>query len=95
VGLSDSANQGLFLRNFLTLQGYDMAAVTVYQDNLSCIGAREVWGRAYAARLYTLLLDEGPGGQGRGRHSAQGDCRAICECADQAPTGSQFVYGHP
>ena len=37
VGLSDSANQGLFLRNFLTLQGYKMPAVTVYQDNMSCM----------------------------------------------------------
>lgn len=37
VGLSDSANQGLFLRNFLTLQGYRMAPLTAYQDNLSCM----------------------------------------------------------
>jgi hypothetical protein len=33
----DSANQGLFLRNFLTLQGYSMRAVKVCEDNLSCI----------------------------------------------------------
>ena len=37
VGLSDSANQGLFLRNFLILQGYKMPAVTVFQDNMSCM----------------------------------------------------------
>jgi hypothetical protein len=37
VALSDSANQGLFLRNFLTLQGYDMLSVIVHQDNLSCM----------------------------------------------------------
>ena len=37
VGLSDSANQGIYLRNFLTLQGYDMPAVTIYQDNMSCM----------------------------------------------------------
>ncbi len=37
VGLSDSANQGLFLRNFLTLQGYRMAPLTAYQDNMSCM----------------------------------------------------------
>jgi Reverse transcriptase (RNA-dependent DNA polymerase) len=37
VGLSDSANQGLFIRNFLTLQGYKMPAVTIFQDNMSCM----------------------------------------------------------
>jgi hypothetical protein len=45
VGLSDSVNQGLFLRNFLTLQGYSMPAyqdnmscrIIVYQDNMSCM----------------------------------------------------------
>jgi hypothetical protein len=35
VELSDSANQGLFLWSFLTLQGYSMGAVILYQDNLS------------------------------------------------------------
>jgi hypothetical protein len=35
VGLSDVASQGLFLRSFLTLQGYSMGEVTIYQDNLS------------------------------------------------------------
>jgi hypothetical protein len=37
VALSDSANQGLFLRKLLILQGYDMPALIVYQDNLSCV----------------------------------------------------------
>jgi hypothetical protein len=37
VGLSDSANQGLFIRNFLTLQGYTMPAVTIFQDNMPCM----------------------------------------------------------
>lgn len=35
VGLSDSANQGIYPRNFLTLQGCNMAPVTVFQDNTS------------------------------------------------------------
>jgi hypothetical protein len=30
VGLSDSANQGPFLRSFLPLQGYSMGAVTIF-----------------------------------------------------------------
>jgi hypothetical protein len=37
VALSDSANQGLFLRELLTLQGYDTPALIVYQDNMSCM----------------------------------------------------------
>jgi hypothetical protein len=37
VGLSDSANQALFIRNFLTLQGYRMAPVVIFQDNMSCM----------------------------------------------------------
>jgi hypothetical protein len=38
VALSDSANQGLYLRNFLGDQGYDMAPVVLYQDNMSTMG---------------------------------------------------------
>ena len=37
VGLSDTANQGIHIRNFLLLQGYKVPAVTVYQDNMSCM----------------------------------------------------------
>ena len=33
VGLSDSANQGIFIRIFLIAQGYKMEPVTIYQDN--------------------------------------------------------------
>ena len=33
VGLSDSANQGIFVRTFLIAQGYKMEPVTIYQDN--------------------------------------------------------------
>jgi hypothetical protein len=75
VGLSDSANQGLFLRNFLRLQGYSMPAVTVYQDNLSCMAliARGRSGGAKSTHRHALFLDERPGGQRRGRDSAQGD----------------------
>jgi hypothetical protein len=37
VALSDSCNQGLHVRRFLQAQGCQTAAVTVYQDNLSCM----------------------------------------------------------
>ena len=37
VGLSDSANQGIFVRTFLIAQGYKMEPVIIYQDNQSCM----------------------------------------------------------
>ena len=37
VGLSDSANQAIYIREFLLGQGYDMGPIVVYQDNQSCI----------------------------------------------------------
>ena len=37
VGLSDSANQGLCIRTFLIAQGYHMPAMTILQDNQSCM----------------------------------------------------------
>ena len=37
VGLSDSANQGLYIRTFLIAQGYHMPAMTILQDNQSCM----------------------------------------------------------
>jgi hypothetical protein len=40
VGLSNSTNQGLFTRNFLTLQGYTMPAVTISQGNMALIAWR-------------------------------------------------------
>ena len=37
VGPSDSANEGIHIRRFLTTQEYTMGPVTVYQDNQSCM----------------------------------------------------------
>jgi hypothetical protein len=37
VATSDSANQALFIREFMIQQGYDMKPVTIYQDNMSCM----------------------------------------------------------
>ena len=49
VALSDSANQGLYIRNFLISQGYSMAPMTIYQDNMSCMALVER-GRSGAER---------------------------------------------
>ena len=52
VALSDSANQGLYLRNFLKDQGYKMGPIVIYQDNTSCMA----------------LVDRGRSGAERTRH---------------------------
>ena len=49
VGLSDSANQGLHVRNFLMSQGYSLGPVIIYQDNMSCMALVER-GRSAAER---------------------------------------------
>jgi hypothetical protein len=55
VGLSDSANQGLFIRTFLTAQGYHMPAVTILQDNQSCM-ALIARGRSGAERTRHIQI---------------------------------------
>lgn len=52
VGMSDSANQGIYIRNFLIEQGYTMAPITLFQDNQSCMA----------------LIDRGRSGAERTRH---------------------------
>ena len=49
VALSDSANQGLYIRNFLISQGYTMEPVMIYQENTSCMALVEK-GRSGAER---------------------------------------------
>ena len=49
VALSDSANQGLHVRYFLCGQGYRAEAITIYQDNMSCMALVER-GRSAAER---------------------------------------------
>ena len=49
VGLSDSANQGLHVRNFLISQGYSLGPVIIYQDNMSCMALVDR-GRSAAER---------------------------------------------
>ena len=49
VGLSDSANQGIHIRNFLIAQGYKVGPITIFQDNMSCMALVER-GRSAAER---------------------------------------------
>ena len=55
VGLSDSANQGLFIRTFLIAQGYQMPAMTILQDNQSCM-ALIARGRSGAERTRHIQI---------------------------------------
>ena len=55
VALSDSANQGLYVRNFLIAQGYAMGPVVAYQDNTSCM-ALVKRGRSGAERTRHIAI---------------------------------------
>ena len=55
IALSDSANQGLYIRNFLISQGYKMEPVTIYQDNTSCMALVER-GRSGAERTRHIAI---------------------------------------
>ena len=55
VGLSDSANQGIFIRTFLIAQGYKMGPVIIYQDNQSCM-ALVGRGRSRAERTRHIQI---------------------------------------
>jgi hypothetical protein len=95
VGLSDSANQGLFLRNFLRLQGYSMPVVTVYQDNLSCM-ALIARGRSGGERSrhidirYFWMKDRVDRGEAEIVH--KGTSELYANVLTKPLQGSQFVY---
>ena len=55
VGLSDSANQSIFIRTFLIAQGYKMKPVIIYQDNQSCMALVER-GRSGAERTRHIQI---------------------------------------
>ena len=55
VGLSDSANQSIYIRTFLVAQGYKMGPVTIYQDNQSCMALVER-GRSGAERTRHIQI---------------------------------------
>jgi hypothetical protein len=95
VALSDSANQGLFLRNFLTLQGYDLLSVIVYQDNLSCMSLLAL-GRSGGERTrhidirYFWMKDRVNRGEATIVH--KGTEELYANVLTKPLQGSQFVY---
>ena len=95
VGLSDSANQGLHARNFLVRQGYRMAPVTVYQDNMSCM-AIIARGRSGAERTrhiairYFWAKERVDNGEMKIEH--KGTKEMYANVLTKPLQGSQFVY---
>jgi hypothetical protein len=95
VGLSDSANHGLFLRSFLTLQGYSMGAVIICQDNLSCM-ALLARGRSGGERTrhidirYFWMKDRVDRGEAEIVH--KGTAELYANVLTKPLQGSQFVY---
>jgi hypothetical protein len=95
VGLSDSANQGIFLRNLLTLQGYSMPAVTVYQDNMSTM-ALLARGRSGGERTrhiairYFWMKERVDRGEATIVHKRSAELYA--NVLTKPLQGSQFVY---
>ena len=95
VGLSDSANQGLYIRNFLVMQGYRMAPLIVYQDNLSCM-ALLARGRSGAERTrhvairYFWTKERVDMGEMRIVH--KGTKEMYANVLTKPLQGSQFVY---
>lgn len=55
IALSDSANQGLYMRSFLMSQGYNVGPVVIYQDNTSCMALVER-GRSGAERTRHISI---------------------------------------
>ena len=95
VGMSDSANQGLFLRNFLILQGYSMPPVKVFQDNMSCM-ALIARGRSGGERSrhidlrYFWVKDRVDRGEVVIEH--KGTAELYANLLTKPLQGSQFVY---
>ena len=46
MALSDSASQAILATNFIIAQGYDVGAVVLHQDNLSCMALMKRGGPA-------------------------------------------------
>ena len=55
VGLSDSANQGIFMRNFIIAQGHNIGPLVIYQDNMSTIALVQR-GRSAAERTRHIAI---------------------------------------
>ena len=95
VGLSDSCNQALHMRNFLIAQGYKMPCVVVYQDNMSCMALVDR-GRSGAERTrhidirYFWVKERVEKGEMRVEHKGTKDMYA--NVLTKPLQGSQFVY---
>ena len=55
VALSDSANQALYVRNFIINQGHSCGPVTIYRDNMSCMALIDR-GRSAAERTRYIAI---------------------------------------
>ena len=95
VALSDSANQGLYLRNFLKEQGHSMGPVIIYQDNTSCM-ALVGRGRSGAERTrhigirYFWLRERIETGEAVVEH--KGTKEMYANILTKPLQGSQFIY---
>ena len=95
VALSDSANQGLYIRNFLMAQGYTMGPVILFQDNTSCMALVER-GRSGAERTrhisirYFWVRERVEQGEALVRH--KGTKEMYANVLTKPLQGAQFVY---
>ena len=95
IALSDSANQGLYLRWFLIDQGYKMGPVTMYQDNTSTM-ALVARGKPGAERTrhidirYFWVADRVKNGEAVIEHL--GTAEMYANVLTKPLQGSQFIY---
>lgn len=95
VALSDSANQGLHLRNFLLAQGHAVKPLVIYQDNTSCMALVER-GRSGAERTrhisirYFWVKERVDEGEAVVRHLGTKDMYA--NLLTKPLQGAQFIY---
>ena len=95
IALSDSANQGLYIRNFLLAQGHAVQPITVYQDNTSCMALMER-GRSGAERTrhisirYFWLRERVESKEAKVVH--KGTKEMYANVLTKPLQGSQFVY---
>ena len=94
IALSDSANQGLHMRNFLIEQGYECGPVTVFQDNMSCMALMER-GRSGAEKTrhiairYFWLKERVTAGEALIKH--KGTVEMYANLLTKPLQGSQFL----
>ena len=94
IALSDSANQGIFMRNFLLGQGHKVGPVIIYQDNMSCIAmmARGRSGNEKTRHIdirYFWLKERVDSGEAVIRHMGTADMYA--NLLTKPLQGAQFI----